>query len=414
MLGCSICGDIIPWLGAEPSVASRWQREAVLLSDPDQEFEQLERYYEGNEWHHKPRPELRVELAIRKDDARSHGYLFGILATEGESLWASWVKPYINAHVHERNGKPYYIPYYITTHGACIAVAEDVMRRSPHDIVVRDLRTLWKVLRMRFQVHDCYPADTPPGTVMPPPQIQLPHNYYIPRRTSPATTGNSFDGRDGIHNSPNGLERWEAFYPLHVPHLTLAILDNLRTMPPGPKDTPETIDFRNKFLTLPTELRDHICSFLVSRNGLPDTCNGFLPQELWLELLLAGKILPFLPEIDADAINDFCLLWDKDHQGSEPNWELLVRRLSQEDWSGGDDTENSSLKVPSGLRNRRRIWRLVEDMYVGDLMPVQRTADPCANPVTLKRYWDYNGRLASPVAQVSVGKDFQLPPFRNV
>lgn len=194
-----------------------------------------------------------------------------------------------------------------------------------------------------------------------------------------------------------------------MPKLTSAILENLRSLPPATAAIPESLAFQKRFLALPPELRDHVCSFLVSRNGMRSACNGLLPQWVWRDVLLTGKCLPFLPEIDASVVQGFCTLWEEEEEegrGRELNWEFLVRRLSQEDWSIWD-AESSSLKVPNGLRNRRRVWQLVEEMYVGDLVPVQRTTQG-TYCVAVPRYWGRAGELVYPVMRIKVGsKDKQ-------
>ena len=148
--------------------------------------------------------------------------------------------------------------------------------------------------------------------------------------------------------------------------MTPAILDTLRTLPRAIEAIPETVPFQKAFLALPSELQDHVCSFLVSPHGMPGVCNGLLPQWAWREVLLSGKCLPFLQDLDVGVVEAFCKQWEREHEHSnggssreEPNWELLVRRLSQEDWITWD-MQTSSLKMPDGLRNRRRIWQLAQ------------------------------------------------------
>jgi hypothetical protein len=64
------------------------------------------------------------------------------------------------------------------------------------------------------------------------------------------------------------------------------------------------------------------------------------------------------------------LAWDLDvnvirikEQARNWNWELLVRKLSQLKIHEPGDT---SLELPLQLKNRRRIWRLLEEARVGD------------------------------------------------
>lgn len=396
----------------------RWQTEAVLLSDPDQEFEQLERHYRGGKKRGAPRLDPHVGQEIQKDRAHViEGDRLRILPAEEENEEGEEENPgrerecvrANNSYIYEENDQWAVTPYYIATHGACLEVAEDTMRRSPHDIIVRDLRTLWKALRMRFEVDDSYYMSTVTGAVSRPQRVQLPHGYYMPFQPSRLASGDPLVEHSATDSLVGDHERWEASYPLFVPKLTSAILENLRSLPPATAAIPESLAFQKRFLALPPELRDHVCSFLVSRNGMRSACNGLLPQWVWRDVLLTGKCLPFLPEIDASVVQGFCTLWEEEEEegrGRELNWEFLVRRLSQEDWSIWD-AESSSLKVPNGLRNRRRVWQLVEEMYVGDLVPVQRTTQG-TYCVAVPRYWGRAGELVYPVMRIKVGsKDKQ-------
>ncbi|KAI2471117.1 hypothetical protein F4781DRAFT_388132 [Annulohypoxylon bovei var. microspora] len=399
-LCCAICGDAILTPTSKLSSAEKWQTEAVLLSDPDWEFEQLEEHYRGGKTKNVERLDIPTTRGIRKDRARViKKDRLQIIATDGGGDTSDQQEEVKSNRSRGRmeNGDLVVTPYYIATHGACLEVAETAMRRSPHDIAVRDLRTLWKVLRMRFKVDDSYLIGTTVDFVASPRRIQLPHGYYMPFRPAPVFLGSS--PNEGISQK---AERWEAAYPLHVPDVTSAVLENLKSLPPATAAIPEAVSFQKRFLALPPELRDHVCSFLASRNGMPGVCNGLLPQWVWREVLLRGECLPFLRDLDIAVARAFCAQWNRDHGNREPNWELLVRKLSQEAWSIWD-AESSSLKVPNGLRNRRRIWQLVEEMFVGDLVPVKRVTPMHSDHVAVPRYWDERGGLMHPVVKVRVG-----------
>ncbi|KAI1456221.1 hypothetical protein F4805DRAFT_232054 [Annulohypoxylon moriforme] len=403
-LCCAICGDAILPPTPELSEAERWQTEAVLLSDPNREFEHLEEHYRGGKKQNVPKLNISATREIRKDRARvvekdrlliiTTDDVDGDTGVEQEEVDCN------RSYGREENGKWVVTPYYIATHGACLEVAEMAMCRSPHDIAVRDLRTLWKVLRMRFKVDDTYLMSSNVDFIASPQRIQLPHSYYMPFRLAPILS-------DPPREVDRKLERWEAAYPLHVPDMTSAILENLKSLPSVPEAIPQAVSFQKKILSLPPELQDHVCSFLVSRNGMPGICNGLLPQWVWREVLLRGECLPFLPNLDIAVVRDFCSRWRRDHGGLEPNWELLVRKLSQEAWCVWD-AESSSLKVPNGLRNRRRIWQLVEEMYVGDLVSVKRVTLINSGHVAVPRYWDERGESMHPVVRVHVGSRDKL------
>lgn len=80
-----------------------------------------------------------------------------------------------------------------------------------------------------------------------------------------------------------------------------------------------------------------------------------LPSH-WREALLAGNILPWLPELDRNEIG---LKDQKCPQDGEWDWELLVRQLAQIRIR----TARGDLQgLARGLRNQRRIWQLVENI----------------------------------------------------
>ncbi|KAI1136377.1 hypothetical protein F5Y05DRAFT_415147 [Hypoxylon sp. FL0543] len=405
-LCCTICGDAILPATSDLYETTRWQAEAVLLSDPAREFEHLVEHYKGGKRRNVPKISLQIVQGIRKDRARLvQANRLWIVTTEGDEESDHNQEEVLATHSYGRdeNGDWAVTPYYIATHRACLEVAEATMRDSPHDIVVRDLRTLWKVLRMRFEVDDSYYMSSAADSVARPQRIQLPHAYYMPFRPSPLAMGYApGEQADAVAASNHNIERWESAHPLHVPDVTEAVLENLKSLPPAMTTIPEALPFQKRFLALPPELQNHICSFLVSRHGMPSMCNGLLPQWIWREVLLGGRCLPFLQDLDVNIVKDFCASWDRDRRHHEFNWELLVRKLSQEAWAICD-AETSILKVPNGLRNRRRIWKLVKEMYVGDMVPMPRAAYSGTEPVTVPRYWNEGGELVHPVVRVKAG-----------
>jgi hypothetical protein len=92
-----------------------------------------------------------------------------------------------------------------------------------------------------------------------------------------------------------------------------------------------------------------------------------------------GSLLLYLWDIDRDFLDD------RDMPAIRWDYERLVRQLAQagiwEFWSKfppttflnrqGSSHYYSTDNGPSlsGIRNRRRIWRLVEEMYVRDVKP---------------------------------------------
>ncbi|OTB13844.1 hypothetical protein K445DRAFT_24339 [Daldinia sp. EC12] len=355
-----------------------WLADVVLLSDPEREFELLSKHYDAGKNENAPLLNPQISQGIEKTRAQFvQGVDFRILTSFNHEDYGKLVLPYdIYERTYGQNppwGPP---PYFMPVHKACIDLAESTMRRC-HDITVRDLRTLWKVLRMRM-VASLASNNINQIRFWPFDRIQLPHGYYIP--SQPYI----------MDIDPAGKGEWWEANPLAIPKLTSTILDNLQSLPPAPPAAPQAIAFHKAFLALPSELQALIRSYLKSQNGLPSRCNGLLPQWMWREMLLGGEILPFLYDLDVTVVEAFYKQWERDNGDQEPNWELLVRRLSQVAWRMWD-VDGSTVKIPNGLRNRRRIWKLIEEMYVNDLIDTRSMDAPW-----IPEYWDRRGRPIHP------------------
>lgn len=187
--------------------------------------------------------------------------------------------------------------------------------------------------------------------------------------------------------------------PTHVPDLTDIRLGHLVAHEERYiKDRIQ--DFHKRFLALPQELQDHITSFLDTTTPLPNHLTRLLPGEYWRHILVYGRQLPFLWDLDVAAI-----------EKADPNrdWEHLVRVLSlpfERCYDGSPPIlarvyTYHDLNVSDRLRNRRRIWQLVEEMFVGDVLPVsKRPWDPALSPPTMPRYWDEYGEPVYPIVRV--------------
>lgn len=79
------------------------------------------------------------------------------------------------------------------------------------------------------------------------------------------------------------------------------------------------------------------------------------PSE-WRDALASGKLFPWLWDLDVEVCQ----------QDSEQawNWELLARKLSATDLYNPEDT---ALQIPLALRNRRRIWHVIEVARINDV-----------------------------------------------
>ena len=84
-------------------------------------------------------------------------------------------------------------------------------------------------------------------------------------------------------------------------------------------------------------------------------CTLQICPSIWRKAL-AQSYLPWLWDLDPDAIAQ---KEEAKPPEQEWNWELLVRQLAQVDLH---EPKAILEDLPMGLRNRRRIWRIVEDM----------------------------------------------------
>ena len=247
--------------------------------------------------------------------------------------------------------------------------------------------------------------------------------------------------------------------------ITRKVLDRLRPVAEQTEAaavTSATADFHARFQALPPELQDHVVSFLQGLDPLPTRCTRLLPQQHWRQMLSDGRTLPFLWDLDADMVDNYRRWRRADGEGGvrdgagvggkgkgdasgnrygnesgssataektlfapsaaaapgpgeeevEIDFEYLVRMLSQsmsreppcDEYGGGEREPEPEPYVgfPRELRNRRRIWQLVEEMFVGDVLPVARRRGwgPPPPPPTVPRYWHEDGRPAHPVIRV--------------
>ncbi|KAH6657994.1 hypothetical protein BKA67DRAFT_656226 [Truncatella angustata] len=393
MLFCPICGGPIrppvPNTGGVWRDDIKWQTETVLLHDPESEFEQLEQHYRGGKYRGVEQANIQINADIRQDNATTTWSNTCVVKETGQEIAPNWLAGFDEFNI------PYNIPYSIAVHKPCVDIAVKVMRRSQNDIRVRSLRTLWKVIRTRFDARD----NEYMGTIdKPGPQyLVMDHGYYMPLGF--ADDYSIWEGDDA---------HWVVTNPTEVPQLTARIIANTKVFEPQSAN-PSARDFGQLFLSLPQELRDRVISFMGCFEGLSTHCTGLLPQNTWLDILLDGRYLPFLWDLDTVAVEKFFDV--KAKEGVEMNWELLVRELSNGVWSTWRHHNSleaeleifcyPNLIVPNGLRNRRRIWQLIEEMYVGDVLPVRRSWVNSKQIPTMPRYWDEYGDPAYPVVRVA-------------
>ena len=162
-----------------------------------------------------------------------------------------------------------------------------------------------------------------------------------------------------------------------VPNLTAFILAHLQPLhvdhilPRGLRSRA----FAKRLNRFPQEIIDMILRYLLPWHELPLPCKRLLAPIHWRRLLLKDGIFPWLWDIDHRVTADHGFdVRDEDLTVSEYmdvhwadngwDWELLVRELAQ---SNVFEPGSTMQYAPSGLRNRRRIWRVLEEMRVDDV-----------------------------------------------
>lgn len=119
-----------------------------------------------------------------------------------------------------------------------------------------------------------------------------------------------------------------------------------------------TMSILSQLQTLPAAELNSSSSELSQLPGIKDLsleCTTHSSSRAWREALARGY-LSWLWDLEPDAVVH--------KEASKPleqewNWELLVRQLAQVDLH---EPRAVLENLPIGLRNRRRIWRLVEDI----------------------------------------------------
>lgn len=177
-------------------------------------------------------------------------------------------------------------------------------------------------------------------------------------------------------------------HPIEVPRLTEVLLRNLKECPSHEIPDGDLGGLRGRLEALPQDVFDLIVAQLRSCRDLPLLATHILPQTFWKsELMLGGgSLLPWLWDVDRRVIDAKARRSCPGGAGFEWNWELLVRQLSRGvdagmpaevprdehfEYRGNYTSYYDELKhVPAGLHNRRRIWQLLEEMFVGDKLPV--------------------------------------------
>ncbi|KAG9949048.1 hypothetical protein KCU85_g4492, partial [Aureobasidium melanogenum] len=166
------------------------------------------------------------------------------------------------------------------------------------------------------------------------------------------------------------LDKFGDFGVAKEPHQFYVSLSVHSGMPwerePEPDDTDEFVWTHNLLMANPLNISNVTQPILENLKAIPDPePPSHEVQDRMCELLVRPKKFPWLCNLDAGYIRDKQTLgcWD---------WESLIRSLSQPDIYM---PSHESLQIPLSLRNRRRIWRILEEARVDDL-PTRSVALP--------------------------------------
>lgn len=374
---CAICGlDITDpgttWRPHAPGTA--WRSDAVVIGDPAREYE----YVQTNRSYLSVNQEPRVYSAKRDTEeySLSKGCYFRLQDTVKASVYA--------ADSDRENGGPEgENTVYFPLHRACFQIALKLpLWEQP---TASPLRGLFRVLRHRYQVvWEQYIIDNPREAGITRQDVgwhNAPYDNPIPF--------SGFQNTDGIERGYCTSERPEyldppymyrdrrfkpkGLYfmqdPLEIPDLTKTLLTNLEPRTHS-KRTKAVSRFREHIAGLPNELQLLIFRHVTEAQDWPLECTRLLGSRFWKSMF--NKNHP-------------CMSWlfDLDHRlihradrNLASDWELLFRKLQQGPrlancFGGNPDTDLESYRgvlsnVPPGLESRRRLWKLLEEMYVGD------------------------------------------------
>lgn len=227
-----------------------------------------------------------------------------------------------------------------------------------------------------------------------------------------------------VELDPLMLKKLVATNPLSIKDLTAGLLENLVQTPKQDTSQERASRFWQLFASLPPELTKMIYDYLPFRD-LPRITTGLLPQFFWKTHLENGS-LPWLWDFSPPLIAAKAAEPCPGGSSYEWNWELLFRQLSRSidygsrnDLPQGTNPNERSISYPDlgplehlwtttgyhddlrfvspGLHHRRRVWQLLEEMFVGDVIPWADEIwyqDPRhATDKFIQMYWAKNGNV---------------------
>ncbi|KAF9877478.1 hypothetical protein CkaCkLH20_05178 [Colletotrichum karsti] len=431
----SLPGDI----GDEVNVEIEWCSNVLLLCDPDDEFGQLlpDFTYQNMPQLITPPDHRQIPDTIRPrcqaSDIEVHEanyYIDGSL----ERVTPEGFSVNLNYRERETDDERVYIP----VHAACLEMARRVAASS-RIAHIKSMRGLFLALRWRDGISA--KCNLLWGNGYPEVNYMLvSHGFYLPHRRWNTEKYHGMDWSGPHPTARENLFHALAQNPLEIDDLTTCLLKNLQPCRQRTALTGESRKIAANIDKLPREIVNAIF-YEMGCKELPRASTHLASQSIWKDQLKAGSrgFLPWLWDIDVDAIDAKDAELCPGGAGFEWDWELLVRQLTRgvdygvrPEFPGGTRpivpsrvlsekrTYNTVCtgyhtdlaNVPAGLHNRRRIWQLLEEMFVGDSLPravgyERRRGGTVHVPVRkecVPLWWDKSGErvLSSPIPIPSI------------
>lgn len=425
---CAICGLHIT---DKYAPNGGWANEVLMVGDLSREYEYVQTYRKYPTSCQDPAV-FSAQIAWECSFVKGSGYYLG---PDGKGPCFAYA-----ADTNPQNGGPdgknvVYLPM----HRACFHIALQSPRWD--ETSSTPLRALFRVLRHRFQVkwEQClrrYPYEH--------------EKYWLSLSNKMASIKMiGFQNTQGIERGyfskefldwgfwkeepgsynpyePLNKDHYLIYDPLNIPSLTDTLLKNLERRI-SPEDTKKNSPLRKRVRTLPDDLKLLIYEYLVQDQEWPLECTRLFGPGFWKALF--NRDIP-------------CMgwLWDLDFElirrtdpGLRMDWELLFRKLSQgprvPDCIGEHADSDYEIfrgfltHVPPGLEGRRRAWKLVEEMRIGDrsvhweITPEERWIDKCEvirDLAEVPVYWGGDGEPLDEEelpALVWVDQDDAYTPF---
>lgn len=389
---CAICGLNIARY--EPFFGD-WRDDIVVLGDLTREYE----YVQTNR-KYRPSCEDPAVFSARLEDVcnMSKGRCLTLQGTSRFHFAYAADTDKVNGGPNGKN------TVYIPLHRSCffIALKAPVWEQAASS----PLRAMFRVLRHRYQVTweqvlESFPPPHDRGFLHGGPSNNTTITSLGFQRTEGIERG--YFSHHFIQGTSVRLGHYLSYDPLNIPRLTEKLLMNLEVRPYY-RRTQEMSQFRKRFLGLPNELKLLIFEHVTEAQDWPLTCTRLLGPLFWKALF--NKNNPC-----------FAWLWDLDEamiRRKDPHlimdWEVLFRKISQgpkvADCFGGNsqsdfETYPGVLKhIPDGLEGRRRIWKLLSEMYIGDrnsfeelwrYYPYLEDSDLCGTGAEVPVYWGKTG-----------------------